>query len=140
MGFLTGLTSRATWAVHSTNTVLSGAPKVGVTGDSDIAIFPHRVSPLGGFGYVNFYDPLEGNVLYMMCDVRSNSDNVGFEIQLRRNGSSTVATIAYAPLETGRKALILNQPYLFQDFMQVRFVKPQNFSIVSFFYFFAGKL
>jgi len=135
-----GLQSDATWAVHSINVVISGAPISGVSGDANVNIFPTRFSGTGGFGAVNFFDPLEGNILYMMVETFSNSDATGFEIQLRRNGASTVAKITFAPNEVARKALILNIPYLPQEFMNWRYIKPQNFSIVSFNLFLAGKL
>ncbi len=137
----TGLLKQATWAIHGNQDVISGGP-IPPNGDSAILMFPQRgIGPGGAVpGSVNLFDPLEGKVLYMMVDVTSNSDNIGFEVQLRRNAVSTAATIKFDPLETGRKALLLNIPFLVNEFMQWRIVKPQNFSIVSFTVFWAGTL
>jgi len=134
----TGLLSQGTWAIHGTLDTISGSP-IPPNGDSWIGMFPQRgLSPAPGS--VNFFSPLEGKVLYMMIEVFSNSDNIGFEVELRRNAVSAAAKISFAPLETGRKALLLNIPFLDQEFMQWRIIKPQNFSIVTFQPFFAGKL
>jgi len=137
----TGLLKQATWAVHSTIIAVSGAPITGVSGDTWLGIFPQRVST-GSLpnGSVNVFDPLEGNVLYMLVDVISNTDSIGFSVELRRNNLTSPAKITFDPLEVGRKALILNIPYTPQEFMQYRIIKPQNFSIVFFNVFFGGKL
>jgi len=135
-----GLLADGTWAVHSTLLAASGAPITGIQGDSNINIFPTRLLGLGGFGMVNLFDPLEGNVLYFLCETFSNNDSIGFEVELRRNGASTVAKISFAPNEVARKALILNVPFLPQEFMQWRIIKPQTGSLIFYNLFLAGKL
>ncbi len=137
----TGLLSQGTWAIHGSQDVTSGAPKGGPSADSWIGMFPTRglgVAPANGG--VNLFDPLEGNVLYMLVQTFTNSDNIGFEVQLRRNAVSTSASIKFDPNEVARKALLLNIPYGVNEFMQYRIIKPQNFSIVRWSIFFAGKL
>lgn len=137
----TGLLSPATWATHTILQVSSGAPKGGASADSWIGLFPQRgVNAPGIPGSVNFFDPLEGRILYFMVEVFSNTDVLGFEVELRRNAVSTTANISFGPSETGRKALLLNIPYLQGEFLQYRIIKPQNFSIIFFQCFFAGKL
>ena len=134
----TGLLSQATWAIHTILDNSSGAPKVL---DSAVMMFPQRgAGPAGQPGSTNFFDPLEGRILYFMVEVFSNSDNIGFDVELRRNAVSTSAKIEFGPQETGRKALLLNIPYLPGEFLQYRIIKPSNFSILFFQCFFAGKL
>lgn len=137
-----GLLSDATWAVHSVLLASSGAPKTGILGDSNVNIFPIRQADAStaNVGHVNFFSPLEGNILYFLVETFSNTDSIGFEVSLRRNGTSDAAKISFAPNEVARKALILNIPYLDQEFMQWRIFKPQNFSIVFYQIFLAGKL
>jgi len=135
-----GLLADATWAVHSSLQSVSGAPITGIQGDSNVNIFPTRLQGQGGFGAVNVFDPLEGNILYFMVETFSNTDNTGFEVEVRRNGVSTVAKISFGPSEVARKALILNIPYLPPEFMTWRVTKPQNVSIVFYQLFLAGKL
>jgi len=135
-----GLLSDGTWAIHSVATSVSGAPITGVDGDTWVGMFPQRISLTNPMGSVNVFDPLEGRVLYMLVDVLTNNDSIGFSIELRRNALTSPAKILFDPDEVGRKALLLNIPYLTQEFMQYRIIKPQNFSIVNFTVFFAGKL
>ncbi len=137
----TGLLSQGTWAIHTILQASSGAPKGGASADSSIMMFPQRgVNSPGIPGSVNFFDPLEGRILYFMVEVFSNTDVIGFDVELRRNAVSTSAKIEFGPSEIGRKALLLNIPYLPGEFIQYRIIKPQNFSIIFFQCFFAGKL
>ncbi len=137
-----GLLADATWAVHTTLLVVSGAPKTGITGDSNVNIFPIRQAQAStaNVGHTNFFSPLEGNLLYFAVETFSNTDTIGFEVSVRRNGVSDTAKISFGPSEVARKALILNIPYLDNEFMQWRILKPQNFSIVFYNLFLAGKL
>ena len=94
----TGLLSQATWAIHTILDNSSGAPKVQ---DSAVMMFPQRAAgPAGQPGSTNFFDPLEGRILYFMVEVFSNTDNIGFDVELRRNAVSSSAKIEFGPQET----------------------------------------
>jgi len=95
------------------------------------------VSNRNSFGECVF--PLEGNILFFGVDVQTPSLG-NFDCHLQKNGSTDVASISYAPSETGRKGVVMDAVYLINDWWNIECHKTGPGFVMRVGFMVAGKL